>query len=182
MRVLATLGISFPSFILAVFLQYTLAVKLGLFPIARWGTLSQMVLPTLSLAALPTAYIARMTRANMIEVLHQDYIKAAKAKGLRSFQILFSHCYKNALLPLVGYFGQLVTVILVGSFIIEKIYSIPGLGRWYVLSVLNRDYPLIMGTTIFFSAILLFSGFIADIFFKILDPRMRLQTTFNIKG
>lgn len=171
----AVLGISIPSFILATFLQYLLAMKLDFFPVARWGTFSQTILPALSLAALPTAFIARLTRSNMIEVFQQDYIQTAKAKGLSSFHIITKHVIRNALLPVVTFLGPLTASILTGSFAVEKIFGIPGLGQWFVLSITNRDYTVIMGTTIFYSAILMLCVFLVDILYCFIDPRIKLQ-------
>jgi oligopeptide transport system permease protein len=172
---IAVLGISIPSFILATFLQYLLAMKLDLFPVARWGTFSQTVLPALSLAALPMAFIARLTRSNMIEVFQQDYVQTAKSKGLNSFQIVTRHVIRNALLPVVTFLGPLAAAILTGSFAVEKIFGIPGLGQWFVLSITNRDYTVIMGTTIFYSAILMFCVFVVDILYCFIDPRIKFQ-------
>ncbi len=169
---IASLGISIPSFILAALLQYTLAMQLGLFPVARWGTFAQSILPALSLAAMPIAYIARLVRSNMIEVLKSDYIKMARSKGLSKTHIVFKHALKNALSPLIPYFGQLTANILLGSFVIEKIFGIPGLGQWFVNSVNNRDYTLVMGVTLFYSFILLSLLLIADIIQSFLDPRL----------
>lgn len=170
---LATIGISVPSFILATLLQYAFAIKLGWLPIARWGTFAQSILPALSLAAMPTAYIARLVRSNMQEVLKSEYIKTAKSKGLTNTQILLKHSLKNSLSPLMPYFGQLAANILLGSFVIEKIFGIPGLGQWFVNSVGNRDYSMIIGTTLFYSFILLTFLFLADIVHGLLDPRVR---------
>lgn len=173
--VIAVLGISVPSFILATFLQYLFAMKLDLFPVARWGTFSQTVLPALSLAALPMAFIARLTRANMIEVMQQDYIQTAKSKGLNSFQILWHHVLRNALLPVITYLGPLTAAVLTGSFAVEKIFGIPGLGQWFVMCITNRDYTVIMGTTVFYSALLMLAVFLVDIFYCLLDPRIKLS-------
>lgn len=169
---IAVAGTSIPSFILATLLQYSLALKLGLFPIALWGSFSHTVLPAIALAALPTAFIARLTRANMLEVLHQDYIKAAKAKGLSEQKILTRHAMRNALLPVIAYLGQLTANIIPGSFIIERIFGIPGLGQWFVNSVTNRDYTVIMGTTVFYSIILLVMTFFIDILYGLINPRI----------
>ncbi|MBS0624311.1 MAG: ABC transporter permease [Verrucomicrobia bacterium] len=174
---LAVLGISLPSFILAAFLQYLFAIKLDLFPVARWGTWQQSVLPALSLAALPTAFIARLIRSNLLEVLNQDYIKLAKAKGLSNMRIILKHALRNAALPVMTYLGMLAVNILTGSFVIEKIFGIPGLGQWFVNSVTNRDYTTIMGLTIFYSLILLAASFLTDIAYVWIDPRIKLQKT-----
>lgn len=170
---LASLGISIPSFILAVLLQYVLSIQLNLFPLARWGTFQQSILPSIALAAMPIAYITRLVHNNLSEVLKSDYIKTAHSKGLPPFKIIMNHALKNSLSPLLPYFGQLAANILVGSFVVEKIFGIPGLGQWFVISVFNRDYPMIMGTTLFYSFVLLFLLFIADIVQSFLDPRIR---------
>ncbi len=169
------LGVSIPSFIIASGLQYLFALKFSVFPIARWGTLSHTILPALSLAALPMAFIAKMTRASLLEVLNTDYIKTAKAKGLPARTVLLRHALPNALLPVVSYLGQLLAAILVGSFVIEKIFSIPGLGQWLVNSVSNRDYPTIMGLTLFYSVILMVIVFLVDIAYGFLDPRIKVK-------
>lgn len=172
---LAVVGISVPSFILASFLQYFLAMKLDLLPVARWGDFSQSIMPAISLAALPMAFIARLTRSNMIEVMQQDYIQTAKSKGLNSFQIIFRHVTRNALLPVITYLGPLTAAILTGSFAIEKIFGIPGLGQWFVTSITNRDYTVIMGTTIFYSAILMLCVFLVDLLYCLIDPRIQIR-------
>lgn len=171
---LAVLGISVPSFILGATLQYVFAIKLDLLPVARWGTFQQTILPAISLAALPTAFIARLTRANMIEVLKQDYIKTARSKGLSMPAVLWNHALKNGLTPVVTYMGTLLANILTGSFIVEKIFGIPGLGQWFINSISNRDYTVIMGLTIFYSVLLLTAVFLVDLIYKWLDPRVKL--------
>lgn len=168
-----TLGISIPSFILASLLQYIFALKLQLFPLARWESFSHTILPALALAAMPTAFITKLIRSGMIDVLQSPYIQATKAKGLSPFQIFYRHALRNTFLPVLTYLGQLTANILVGSFVIEKIFSLPGLGQWFVNSVSNRDYTVIMGLTIFYSIILLTMIFLVDIAYKILDPRIQ---------
>jgi len=170
---MAVFGISVPSFILATILQYVFAMQFDWFPVARWGTFAQSVLPALALGALPTAMIARLTRSSMVEVLQQDYILTAKSKGLNSFQIVYRHALRNALLPVVTYLGPLTANVLTGSFVVEKIFGIPGLGQWFVMSVANRDYTLIMSLTIFYSAFLMVCVFIVDIVYSLLDPRIK---------
>ena len=169
----AVLGISVPSFILATILQYLFAMQLDWFPVARWGTFQQSVLPALALAAFPTAIIARLTRTNMVEVLQQDYILTAKAKGLSTFQIITQHALRNTLLPVISYIGPLTANVLTGSFVVEKIFAIPGLGQWFVMSVSNRDYSLIMALTIFYSAFLMLTIFFVDVMYAWLDPRIK---------
>ena len=173
--IIAVIGISVPSFILASFLQYLLAMKLDLLPVARWGNFSQTIMPAIALAALPMAFIARLTRSNMVEVMQQDYIQTAKSKGLNSFQIIIRHTIRNALLPVVTYLGPLAAAVFTGSFAIEKIFGIPGLGQWFVTSITNRDYTVIMGTTVFYSAILMLCVFIVDLLYCFIDPRIQIN-------
>jgi oligopeptide transport system permease protein len=173
--VVAVIGISVPSFILAATLQYLLAIKLDLLPVARWGTFQQSIMPALALAALPTAFIARLTRSNMVEVLTMDYIKTARAKGLSASAVVIKHALRNALLPVITYIGMLTANILTGSFIIEKIFGIPGLGQWFINSITNRDYTVIMGITVFYSLILLSTIFLVDITYGWIDPRLKIK-------
>ena len=170
---IAVIGISVPNFIMATFLQYIFAMKFDLLPVARWGSFSHTILPAFALAALPTAFIARLTRANMVEVLEQDYILTAMSKGLTMRQIIFRHALKNSLMPVITYLAPLSSMILTGSFIIEKIFGIPGLGGWFVMSVMNRDYTVIMGVTVFYSSILMVTVFLIDLVQIWLDPRIR---------
>ncbi len=172
--IVAVMGISVPSFIMATVLQYFLAIKLGLFPVARWETFMHTVLPALALASTPMAFIARLTRSSMLEVLSNDYIKTAKAKGLSQGVITIKHTIRNALLPVVSYMGPLSAGIITGSFVIEKIFGIPGLGSHFVLSIANRDYTVIMGVTVFYSILLLFSILLVDIAYGFIDPRIKL--------
>lgn len=172
--VFAVLGISVPSFIMASVLQYFLVIKLGWFPVARWESLQHTVLPALALAATPMAFIARLTRSSMLEVLSNDYIRTAKAKGLSRRQITVKHAIRNAILPVVTYLGPLSAQILTGSFVIEKIFGIPGLGSHFVTSITNRDYTTIMGVTVFYSILLLLSVLLVDIAYGFIDPRIKL--------
>lgn len=173
--VISTIGISVPNFVLSSFLQYIFSIKLHLFPVARWESPAHAVLPTLALAALPTAFIARLTRSNMVEVLQQDFIRTALAKGLPLFRIAIYHGLRNAILPVITYLGPVTTQILTGSFMIERIFAIPGLGQWMIHSIHGRDYPMILGLTIFFSSILMLAMFIVEIGYSFLDPRIRIQ-------
>lgn len=170
---ISTIGVSVPNFVLSSLLQYLFAVKLHLLPVARWVSFEHTILPTLALAALPTAFIARLTRSNMVEVLQQDYIRTAQAKGLPLFQIALRHGLRNALLPVITYLGPVTTQILTGSFMVEKIFAIPGLGQWMIHSINGRDYPMILGLTVFFSTLLMISMFLIDILYSIIDPRIR---------
>lgn len=172
---IAVIGISIPNFILATLFIQVFAVNLGWFPAATWQSVRHMVLPTLALATGPMAIIARLTRASMLEVLTQDYMKMARAKGLKPWRIVIRHALRNALMPVVTILGTMLAGILTGTFVIEKIFGIPGMGKYFVESINNRDYPLIMGTTVFYSAFLVFTLFLVDIVYGFLDPRIKLH-------
>ncbi|PTU28150.1 peptide ABC transporter permease [Bacillus subtilis] len=172
---LAVLGISIPNFILATLLIQQFAVNLKLFPAATWTSPIHMVLPTAALAVGPMAIIARLTRSSVVEVLTQDYIRTAKAKGLSPFKIIVKHALRNALMPVITVLGTLVASILTGSFVIEKIFAIPGMGKYFVESINQRDYPVIMGTTVFYSVILIIMLFLVDLAYGLLDPRIKLH-------
>jgi oligopeptide transport system permease protein len=172
--IIAVLGISVPSFIMATVLQYFLAMKLGMFPVARWESWAHTFLPALALASTPMAFIARLTRSSMLEVLSNDYIKTAKAKGLSKPVITVKHAIRNAMLPVVSYLGPLAAGVLTGSFVIEKIFGIPGLGSHFVTSISNRDYTTIMGVTVFYSILLLLCILLVDIAYGLIDPRIKL--------
>ena len=172
----ATIGVSVPSFVLATILVYVLALQLGLFPAAMWSGAEYAVLPTLALAALPMAFIARLTRSSMLEVLAQDYIKTARAKGLPERTILYRHALKNALIPVVTYIGPMSAAVLTGSFIIESIFAIPGLGRHFVTSIYNRDYTVILGVTVFYSVLVIGLNLLVDLMYPLLDPRIKLAS------
>ncbi|MFD2443193.1 ABC transporter permease [Bacillus sp. CGMCC 1.16607] len=172
--IVAVLGISVPSFIMASFLQYIFAIKLGILPVARWDSFMHTILPSLALALSPMAFIARLTRSSMLEVLANDYIRTAKSKGLSKGVITIKHTIRNALLPVVSYIGPLSAGIITGSFVIEKIFGIPGLGSHFVTSIANRDYTVIMGVTVFYSIILLISILLVDIAYGLIDPRIKI--------
>lgn len=172
---LATVGISVPSFILATVLIYVFALWLQLLPAAMWGSPEYVLLPALALAGMPTAFIARLTRSSMLEVLAQDYIRTARAKGIAPFRILWLHALKNALLPVVTYLGPMIAAIFTGSFVIESIFAIPGLGRHFVTSIYNRDYTVILGITVFYSALLVLMNFLVDLAYLWLDPRIKMD-------
>lgn len=173
--VIAVLGISVPSFVLAALLQYVFAFKMQVFPIAKFDSFAHSVLPAVALATTPLAFIARLMRSSMLDVLSADYIKTAQAKGLSERVTIYRHGIRNAILPVVSYLGPLVVGILTGSFIIETIFAIPGLGREFVTSVTNRDYTVIMGTTVFYSVLLLVSILLVDIVYSLIDPRIKLH-------
>jgi dipeptide transport system permease protein len=171
----AVIGISVPNFVMATLLIQQLAVTWEILPVATWTSPKHMILPTLALATGPMAIIARLTRSSMLEVLTQDYIRTAKAKGLSPVKIVFKHALKNALLPVVTILGSLAASILTGTFVIEKIFAIPGMGKYFVESINQRDYPVIMGTTIFYSTVLIMMLFLVDLAYGILDPRIKLH-------
>ncbi len=173
--ILATIGFSVPGFIFAGVMQYYFSYRWNLLPAAMWGKPSQLVMPVLALAALPTATIARLMRASMLEVLQQDYIKTARAKGLSSRLVVYRHCLRNAIQPVVTFIGPLIAAVFTGSFVIEYIFTIPGLGRFFVMSIQNRDYTMIMGTTVFYSLFLMLMNFLVDIIYVIIDPRIRIM-------
>ncbi|WP_106495912.1 ABC transporter permease [Lentibacillus sp. Marseille-P4043] len=172
--VIAVLGISVPSFIMATILQYIFSIKLQMLPVARFESFAHTILPAIALATTPLAFIARLMRTSMLDVLNADYIKTAKSKGLSERVTTYKHALRNAILPVVSYLGPLVVSILTGSFVIEKIFGIPGLGNEFVVSVTNRDYTVIMGTTVFFSVLLLVSILIVDLIYGLVDPRMKI--------
>lgn len=173
---LATALISVPAFVLGPFLIYVFSVKLGLFPPARWGTPEQAVLPTVALAGFPMAFIARLTRSGILECLNRDYILMARAKGLSEFTVIYRHALRNALIPIVTFLGPCIAEIFTGSFVIEYIFGIPGLGRHFVMSIYNRDYTVILGTTVFYSVLLVTMNLLVDILYGLLDPRVSLNS------
>lgn len=172
--VLAVLGKSIPSFVFAGLLQYYIAVKLGWFPVAFWNGWEYTVLPTIALSMFPIAIAARFMRTEMIEVLGSDYITLARAKGASSFDIAFKHALRNALIPVVTVLGPLAVSLMTGTLVIEKIFAVPGLGEQFVRSITTNDYPVIMGTTLFFAALFILIVLIVDILYGVIDPRIRL--------
>lgn len=172
---IAVLGISIPNFILATLLIQQLSVNMEWLPVGTWSSPKHMILPIAALATGPMAIIARLTRSTMLEVLNQDYIKMARAKGLSPFKIIVKHALRNALMPVVTIMGTLLAGILTGTFVIEQIFAIPGMGKYFVESINQRDYPVIMGTTVFYSAFLIVMLFLVDIAYGLLDPRIKLH-------
>lgn len=173
--VIAILGISVPSFILAGLLQYYLSFKVGWFPVTGWKGFIYTVLPATAIAFTHVGFIAKLTRSSMLEQTSSEYVKLARAKGIGKWTIVFKHTLRNALLPVVTYLGPLAAGVLTGSFIIEQIFAIPGIGRHFVQSITNRDYTTIMGVTVFYSIILLFAVLIVDILYSFIDPRIKLK-------
>ncbi len=171
----ATLGIAVPSFVTCTILMYFLGVRMNLLPTYGLTSWKHFVMPVLALAFYPTAYIARQMRSSMLDVLGQDYMRTAKAKGLSANVMLFKHALRNGILPIITYMGPLVAYTLVGSFVVEKIFTIPGLGGEFVSSVINQDYTVIMGTTIFLATFVIFMNVMVDIAYTLVDPRIKLR-------
>lgn len=173
--VIAILGISVPSFILAGLLQYFLSFKLGWFPVSGWKGFIYTILPATAIALTHAGFIAKLTRSSMLEQNNSEYVKLARAKGIGKWTVVFKHSLRNALLPVVTYLGPLTAGVLTGSFVIEQIFAIPGIGRHFVQSITNRDYTTIMGVTVFYSIILLLAVLIVDILYSFIDPRIKLK-------
>ncbi len=173
--VLGTCGIAIPSFITSVLLLYGFGVKLGVLPTVGLNEWKAYIMPVTALAIYPTAYITRLMRSSMLDVMGQDYIRTAKAKGVSSFKMLFKHALRNAILPVVTYVGPMLAYLMTGSFVVEKIFTIPGLGREFVSSITNRDYTMIMGTTIILATLVITANVVVDILYKIIDPRIDLK-------
>lgn len=172
--VITTAFVSMPSFIMGSLLLLTFSLWLGWFP-ANGNAEGGLVLPVITLALYPTAYITRLTRSSMLDVLGQDYIRTAKAKGVSGTKIIFGHALKNSLIPVITYFGPMLAYIVTGSLVVEKIFAVPGVGRDFVNSITNRDYPLIMGTTIVLATLIVVMNLVGDILYKVVDPRINLE-------
>lgn len=172
--VIAVLGVSIPNIVLAPLLINLIGTNVGWIPIARWGSFAHVILPATALGIHSMAVIARLMRSNMLEVLGQDYIKTAKSKGLSEIVIVWKHTIRNAIMPVITILGPLTATLLTGTFVVEEIFAIPGLGKYFVKSVSNRDYPVIMGTTIFYSTVLILANFIVDIAYGLIDPRIKI--------
>lgn len=174
--ILAVIGIAVPSFLLASLIQFVFASKLGWFNVMGFDGPLDYVLPVAALSASPIAFIARLTRSSMLEVLHADYIKTAKAKGLKWPAIMFKHVVRNGILPVVTYVGPMTANIITGSVVIEQIFNIGGIGKVFVESITNRDYTMIMGITIFYGILLMLARFFTDIAYVLIDPRIKLES------
>ena len=172
---IAIVGVSVPDFIMGSLLQYVFGLKLKLFPIARWEGFKYTILPTFALSLYTLAIITRTMRASMLEVVNQDYIMTAQAKGLPRWQIIIRHQIRNAILPIVTILGPITAGILTGTFVIEQIYAIPGMGRFYVSGINDLDYSMILGMTVFYGVFLVAANFIVDIIYGIVDPRIRIS-------
>lgn len=172
--VVSTAFVAMPSFIVATLLLWLFCVETKVFP-ANGQSAAGLVLPIISLMLYPMSYIIRLTRSSMLDVLGQDYIRTARAKGVAPSKVLFKHALKNAVTPVITYAGPMVAFILTGSLVVEKIFAVPGLGKYFVSSIVNRDYTMIMGTTIFLAIIVTVMMLLSDILYKLFDPRVELS-------
>ena len=173
-RVFSSIGISMPGYVIASGLMIFLAVNLKVLPV-NYNKPGGWLMPMLTLAIYPTSYLTRLTRASILEVMNQDYLRPERAKGMSEFVVVFIHALKNSLIPVITYLGPLTASILTGGFVAESVFSVPGLGRYFVSSISSRDYTMIMGVTIFYSALIVFMNLICDILYKIVDPRIQLD-------
>jgi len=172
--VITTAFVSMPSFIMGSLLLITFAIKFPILP-GNGAAEGGLILPVITLALYPMAYITRLTRSSMLDVLGQDYIRTAKAKGVSGWRIIFGHALKNSLIPVITYFGPMMAYIVTGSLVVEQIFAVPGIGRAFVSSITGRDYPLIMGTTIVLATLIVIMNLVSDIMYKIVDPRINLE-------
>ncbi|MBO4911961.1 MAG: ABC transporter permease [Butyrivibrio sp.] len=172
--IITTAFVSMPSFIMGTLLLLVFSSKLGIFP-ANGAEKNGLVLPVITLSLYPMAYITRLTRSSMLEVLGQDYIRTAKAKGVSGVKIIFGHALKNSLIPVITYFGPMLAYIVTGSLVVEQIFAVPGIGRAFVNSITGRDYPLVMGTTIVLATLIVIMNLVGDVMYKIVDPRITLD-------
>jgi len=172
--VLSTASVAMPSFVIATILLLLFCVALPLFP-SNGSTGAGLVLPVVALAMYPTAYITRLTRSSMLDVMGQDYIRTARAKGVSPTKVIFKHSLKNSVTPVITYVGPMIAFILTGSLVVEQIFAVPGIGKYFFSSIINRDYPMVMGTTIFLATIMVIMNLLSDIAYKIFDPRVDLS-------
>jgi oligopeptide transport system permease protein len=171
--IFATIFASIPGFVLGIFLMIIFAVKLHWFPTGGWGSIRQLAMPAFALAALPAAYIARISRASMLDVIRQDYVRTARSKGLAERVVLVRHALRNAMIPVITIAGPELAALISGSFIIENLFSIPGIGRLFVQGVFQRDYGLIMGTVLFYAFLVALVNLAVDVLYAVIDPRIR---------
>lgn len=171
----ATLGISLPNFILGALLIWFFSLKLGWFQAARWGMPGSAVLPAITLGAMPCAQVTYLLRASLLETLDADFIRTARAKGVRESFVLFKHALRNSLIPVLTLLGPLFAILISGSFVVEYVFAIPGMGRFFITAVTDRDYPLVMGVTLVYTAILVGANLAVDILYSAIDPRIRTR-------
>lgn len=173
-RVVSSLGISMPGYVVASGLMIILAVNFKILPV-NYNKPGGAIMPVITLALYPTSYLTRLTRASILEVMNQDYLRTERAKGMSEFVVVFVHALKNSLIPVITYLGPLTASILTGGFVAESVFNVPGLGRYFVSSISSRDYTMIMGVTIFYSALIILMNLVCDILYKIVDPRITLD-------
>jgi len=169
---LATLGTSLPTFVLGAVLIWIFSLKLGWFQAARWGAPGSAVLPAITLGAMPCAQLTYLLRSSLLETLGEDFIRTARAKGLSESSVLFKHAARNSLIPVLTLLGPLFAILIAGSFVVEYVFAIPGMGRFFITAVTDRDYPLIMGVTLVYTAILVGANLVVDMLYSVVDPRM----------
>jgi oligopeptide transport system permease protein len=169
----ATIFASVPGFVLGIFLMYILSIHFHWLPTGGWGGVTHIIMPAIALAALPGAYMARITRASMLDVIRQDYVRTARAKGLPERSVLVRHIGRNAMIPVVTVAGPELAGLITGSFIIETLFSVPGIGRLFVAGVFQRDYGLIMGSILFYAFAVALVNLAADVIYAVIDPRIR---------
>jgi oligopeptide transport system permease protein len=172
---LATLGISLPHFLLGAMLIWVFSLKLGWFQAARWGSPDSAVLPTITLGAMPCAYFTYLLRSSLLETLGEDFIRTARAKGLKEPFVLFKHAVRNSLIPVLTLLGPIFATLVAGSFVVEYVFAIPGMGRFFISAVSDRDYPLITGVTLVYTAILVCANLLVDMCYSLVDPRIRVR-------
>lgn len=171
----ATLGVTLPSFVIATGIIYIFALQFGLIPATGLTSWKSYIGPVFALSGYSLSFVARLTRSSMLEVLRQDYVRTARANGLSEFKVIFKHALKNALIPVITYVGPMVAAILTGSFVIERVFNLPGMGTYFVDSVTNRDYTVIIGMTVFYAAFYVVMVFLVDIAYSVIDPRIKLD-------
>jgi oligopeptide transport system permease protein len=169
----ATLGIAVPSFVMATTLLLLFGVALGWLPTLGLSSWQHYIMPAVALSFFPSCFIARLMRSSMLDVLGQDYIKTARAKGLAEGKVIFKHALRISIVPIVSYLAVLSAGVLTGGFVIERIFTVPGLGKFFIESINNRDYPLVMGTTVFFAGLLILFNLIVDLLYGVIDPRIK---------
>ncbi len=172
---LSTLGISVPGFVIGATLIFVFAIELRVLPVGLWESPWHVVLPAVTLAFSPAAYLARLTRASVLEIVEKDWVRTARSKGLSQWSTVTKHILRNSLIPVVTVLGPLTAIVITGSFVVEYIYAIPGMGRFFITAVMNRDYDLILGTTLVFAVLLIIANTFVDVAYQILDPRMRIE-------
>ncbi|WP_430883818.1 ABC transporter permease [Fusibacter sp. JL216-2] len=172
--IFATLGVAVPGFVLGTLIVYVFSARMDVLPAYGLDTWKHYIGPVITLSGFSLAFVSRLTRSSLLEVMQQDYIRTARAKGLPELTVIFKHALKNSLIPVITYMGPMIAAIMTGSFVTEKIFAIPGMGRHFVESVGNRDYTVLLGTTIFYAAFAIFMIFLVDIAYGLIDPRIKL--------